>query len=94
MCKSCKEEHPMCFECGSRRRNFPFKLCEKCYAERRSRDGTVDGVAGAISTGASGFVSSDGVSGSSTGNGAVALHDDGAAKIMSKLSIESDSDGK
>lgn len=34
-CKSCKEEHPMCYECGQRRRNFPFKLCTKCYETQR-----------------------------------------------------------
>ena len=31
MCRSCKEEHPMCYECGYRKRNLPFKLCTKCY---------------------------------------------------------------
>lgn len=37
LCTSCKEEHPMCFECGQRRRNFPFKLCARCYDLQRPR---------------------------------------------------------
>lgn len=35
MCRSCKEEHPMCYECGHRKRNLPFKLCTKCYQKSR-----------------------------------------------------------
>lgn len=37
MCRSCKEEHPMCYECGQRRRNIPFKLCFKCYDNQRKK---------------------------------------------------------
>lgn len=27
----------MCYECGQRRRNLPFKCCTKCYEFQRSR---------------------------------------------------------
>ena len=37
MCRSCKEEHPMCYECGQRRRNLPFKLCTKCYQSNQAQ---------------------------------------------------------
>ena len=36
MCTSCKEEHPMCYQCGRRKRNFPFKFCGKCYQKSRN----------------------------------------------------------
>ena len=31
-CRSCLQEHKMCYECGEKERNFPFKLCTACYA--------------------------------------------------------------
>ena len=37
MCRSCKEEQPMCYECGQRRRNIPFKLCSKCYQSNQAQ---------------------------------------------------------
>ena len=86
----------MCYECGQRKRNFPFKFCEKCYTERRSRDaGPVDGVAVIAPTAVSAVVHNDGVNGNGSGYGAVSFHDDdGAVKNMSELSILSDSDGE
>ena len=36
-CKSCKEGHRECFECGQRERNYPFKLCTVCYQQGRGR---------------------------------------------------------
>ena len=39
VCKSSKEEHPFCYECGQRKRNYPFKYCTKCYLEQRQRAG-------------------------------------------------------
>ena len=27
----------MCYECGQRRRNLPFKLCTQCYRSQRQR---------------------------------------------------------
>lgn len=85
----------MCYDCGERRRNFPFKLCEKCYTERRSRNAghVVPGIAPAV---ASAFVHTSGVRSSSNNSGAVAVHDDiddkdAAVNIISTLSIDSDS---
>ena len=51
LCSSCKEEYPMCYKCGQRRRNYPFKLCTQCYRSNRSRSsvrssetGDIDGM--------------------------------------------------
>lgn len=42
LCKSCKLDHKMCYECGEKERNHPFKLCTDCYkAQRNERDGVV-----------------------------------------------------
>ena len=27
----------MCYECGQRKRNLPFKLCSKCYRQQRQQ---------------------------------------------------------
>ena len=42
LCKSCKLDHKMCYECGEKERNHPFKLCTGCHRARRTeRDGVV-----------------------------------------------------
>lgn len=39
ICRSCKEEHKYCYECGERERNYPFKLCTQCYQTSRRASG-------------------------------------------------------
>ncbi len=96
MCRSCKEEHPMCYECGHRKRNLPFKFCENCYSERRSSDaGSMvslsTSVLGATSTG----VSQPGTNGNDKGNGSGGDGEDDrrTVEMMNLLSVESDSEG-
>ena len=92
MCRSCKEEHPMCYDCGSRKRNLPFKLCGECYKSRRQSDNGA-----AFPSGNSSFNTTSSIASSvhvNDGNDDSGSQEDEVETAISELCVESDSDGK
>jgi len=90
----------MCYDCGSRKRNLPFKLCGVCYQSRRQSNNSVAAVPSGISlgNGSSNVASSATYVPSAASDGVKDSDDSGSQEdevdAVGKMCIESDSEGK
>ena len=79
----------MCYDCGSRKRNLPFKLCGECYKSRRQSDnGAV------LPNGNSSFTTSAASSVRVKDGNDSGSQEDEVETAISELCVESDSEGK